>query len=126
MLGNTALQILVNRGPDSTFVDKANSPRLSPKPRQSQELNLMDRTRVTRHRGEYQVNNTTTYLTRTRLIFAKVDHYLSISKVFKYCSSQVINPDLTDLTQNKGRISNFFRIARPGRVFFFFPAFLRN
>ena len=31
----------------------------------------------------------------THLIFAILDHYLSISNVFKYCSSRVINPNST-------------------------------
>ena len=40
-------------------------------------------------------------------------HYLSISNVFEYCSSRVINPDLTwYLTPNKGQILCYFQRVR--------------
>ena len=39
-------QTSANQGPDSTFVDEANSTRWSPKPRQSRVKKLMVRTRV--------------------------------------------------------------------------------
>ena len=48
-------QILANRGPDSTFVDRGSSARSSPKPRQSQVINLMDQTQVTGPQGKYRV-----------------------------------------------------------------------
>ena len=39
------MQTWANQGPDSTFVDEANSTRSSPKPRSSQVIKLMDQTR---------------------------------------------------------------------------------
>ena len=65
--------------------------------------------------GEYQSSDVKS--NSTRLILALLDHYLSISKVFKYCASRVINPDSAwYLTLNKGQTSNYFRKAIPGRV----------
>ena len=53
----------------------------------------------------------------TRPILPILDHYLSISKGFKYCLSWVNNPNLAFYsTLNKGRISSYFWIAILGRV----------
>ena len=51
-------QTLANRGPDSTFVNKASSTRASPKPRSSQVVKFIDWTLVTWPQGESQVMST--------------------------------------------------------------------
>ena len=50
-------KISAKRGPDSRFVVEANIAWSSPKLRQSRAINLMNRTRVTRPRVEYNICN---------------------------------------------------------------------
>ena len=52
ILLENSFQTLVNRGPDSIFVDEANSTRLSPKLKQSGVIKSMVQTLVTLARGK--------------------------------------------------------------------------
>ena len=86
-------QVSANRGPDSTFIDKMNSARPSPKPRQSLVIILMDWTWVTRPRGEYWVDNTLIivhfWLIRqviTHVLFSNSETRLSYSPKFGWSS----------------------------------------